>query len=129
MRHLLEEGFETNAKASLSSIAETLNRLDRKITALQQTAAPLSPSAISPMSGPASITSTPGNPSEKFRFAARRDDIASMEALLPLLQNTCDYVRYHDVYVSIACSKGSQVAAAMVKDNMERFLEQALPTK
>jgi nucleoside 2-deoxyribosyltransferase len=129
VRHLLDEGFENNAKASLSSIADTLNRLERKLSALQQSAPSMGHAGAPSMSSQVPIASAPGNPTEKFRFAARRNDIASMDALLPMLQNTCDFVRFHDLYVSVACSKGSHVAATMVKDNMERFLEQATTVK
>lgn len=128
VRHLLNDGFETNAKASLSSIADTLNRLERKITAIQQASPSGGHVAGTPLSI-APIANSQGDPAEKFRFVARRNDIASMEALLPLLQNQCDFIKFHDVYVSVACSKGSQIAAGMMKDNMERFLEEASSVK
>lgn len=126
VRRLLQDGFETNAKASLPSIAEMLNRMERKIMAIQNSLkSGAQPIGATPGAAAAVLADQKGTPNEKFRFAVKKRDIAMLDQLLPILAGMHDFIRFYDQYATVACSVGSDLAAKLVRENMAQFMEEA----
>lgn len=116
---LVEGGLESvKQSVSLNDLAETLERIERKIGRLESSA----PAA------PADTGSMPANSKglslrEQFRLAILKQDVAAAEALLDRVRNQTDIITFYDYYVEQTASLGSMKAGKMMIDYAETFID------
>lgn len=119
----IEGGINRPTKASFESIADSLNRVERKLDSLiKREARPSVPDARLPV---APLGEQVVNPRESFRAALLQGDVARMERLLPLIEPRVDFVSFYDYYVQLTAAQGSERAGQMLAENMERFMLEA----
>lgn len=118
VRYMIEGGFASNAKATLASIAETLNRIERKFDFKQIPLGDANPPITEAPAGSKNIQ-------ELFSYAVKQNNIKLLESLLPRLENAYDFIDFHDEFVSASAARGSRLAGKLMKENMDNFLMQA----
>lgn len=115
----IEAGINRTTKASFESIADSLNRVERKLESLLKREVRSAVAAPAP-SQPAIEQVL--NPREAFLAARLQGDVARMERLLPLIEPRVDFVQFYDFYVQIVAAQGSEYAGQLLSQNMERFM-------
>lgn len=113
------DGFSSPSRATLSSIASTLNRVEAKLETLLRDAK--SNDAISPTNVP----SNNADPRLLFKIALRQKDVSMLDSLLPRIQHMVPYLTFHDNFVSVAAARGSATAGQMMKKSMAEFMSKA----
>lgn len=120
---LLEQGFDAPGKsATLGDIADSINRLERKIDRMQANAASapkLNPGNIDPQTDPVDM----------FRYALIQKDMALAEKAMALLQNRMQPLRFYDQVVTQVAAMGSDTAGNILIDNALEFVDSDIPFK
>lgn len=125
----IEEGIGRTTKASFESIADSLNRVERKLDSIlrreprESSFAPDLPPSL-PTDRPGRVGRIP-DPLETFGAAFLQGDVARMERLLPLIESRVDFVTFYDNFVEGAAALGSEYAGRLLSQNMERFMLEA----
>ena len=121
---LIEQGFEDRGKsATLSDIAQTLSRLERK---LDRITSGVNPNPV-PGTGTGFGTGTSGktdvDPVNKLRFALRSRNIPLAEEAMQQLQYRMDKIKFYDQVVEQVAAMGSKMAGEMAVEMAEEFFD------
>lgn len=122
---MLERGFESNtAGSSLSDIAATLSRVERKVDRMiGNVGSQLLSSQV--------VSSEPevlgGDPREVFTLAFRQRNLPLIERALDQLRLSVDKMKFLDYYVELASGCGSVKAGQILLDNAVEFIDSNAP--
>lgn len=124
MEPLIEQGFEDRGKsATLSDIAQTLSRLERK---LDRITSGVNPKPV-PGTGTGFGNGTSGKPDvdpvNKLRFALRSRNIPLAEEAMQQLQYRMDKIKFYDQVVEQVAAMGSKMAGEMAVEMAEEFFD------
>lgn len=119
----LQRGFESSSGATLSELAQILQRVERKLDRLQKSGGIASTtSAVQPTATP---TGGDGNINWRDRFR-----VAQMQRNIPLAEQALDFLRYqmdeltfYDFYVETAAAMGSEKAGQMLIAYADTFMD------
>lgn len=102
--NLLKDGFQRKSSGeSLSSIAEQLQRIERRIDSLTpSTGVSINPQAM--------IDDDELTPQQQFRLALQEKNIPAAESLLPYFERTKQKDVFYDQYLEVLARFGSNIA-------------------
>ena len=117
---LVEGGLESvKQSVSMNDLAETLERIERKIGRLESPA----PAAPATSTGSAPANTEGLSLREQFRLAVLKQDVAAAESLLDRVRSQTDIITFYDYYVEQAASMGSMKAGQMMIEYAEAFMD------
>ena len=123
---LIESGLESSTRASLNSIADALNRMERKLESILRQGAAAGPRSVASPVNLGGGLPAGSDPNEVFRYAIRNRDIALIDQCLDRVRQTMsDEIQFYDYYVELAASRGSEKAGTMMKEFMDVFMANA----
>lgn len=118
---MIDRGFESeNATVSLREIADTLQRLERKVDKLTSTS-----SAGSSVASITSVGQLPEGltPNQAFQLARKQRNVPLAEVAMEHLRSTMDTVSFYDRIVEIAALMGSDKAGNMLISFAQEFMD------
>jgi len=119
---MIDRGFESeNATVSLREIADTLQRLERKVDKLTSSGAAAAPAAaaIAPAGQlPEGLTAN-----QAFMLARKQRNVPLAEVAMEHLKLTMDTVTFYDRIVEIAALMGSVKAGTMLIEFAQEFMD------
>lgn len=116
---VVQKGFESSGSgASLSEIAETLRRVERKLDRVTQAGA-------SPAVGSAAAPELPPDtdPVDLFKLARRQRNIPMAEQAMDALYYRIDKHRWLDQIVEVTAAMGSRKAGDILIENADEFMD------
>lgn len=119
---MIDRGFESeNATVSLREIADTLQRLERKVDKLTSGSAAAAPAATA--MAPAGQLPEGLTANQAFMLARKQRNVPLAEVAMDHLKLTMDTVSFYDRIVEIAALLGSVKAGNMLIDFAQEFMD------
>lgn len=119
---LVDKGFEGSSKAaSLSEIADVLQRLERKID--RMSTAKTAAAGFEAAAVPAPSQNDGLTPRERFKLALAQRNIPAAEAALTELQYTMSKIDFLDYFVEQVAAMGSEKSGTMLVECADEFMD------
>jgi tetratricopeptide (TPR) repeat protein len=119
---LVKEGFSTSsAGETLSSLADTLNRIERKIDNLSS----VNISAANTIVAEQSVDEVLGNlsPTDAFKYALSKKSVQILDAVLPILSKEYDKDTFLSLIVPPSANIGSLIALKIIEGEIDKIKE------
>lgn len=123
---LIESGFSaTGRSATLSDIAETLSRLERKVDRISQGGTSGGNGKLTPPTPPVGDR----DPRKMLRIALMQRNIPMAEEAMMMLELRMDRLKFYDQVVETVAAIGSRKAGAMLVDTAMEFFDSNMSFK
>lgn len=123
---LIEQGFEgRGTSATLSDIADSISRLERKIDRLESKGGMSKAAPAVPVGASSDNT----DPVSKFKYALMQRNIPMAEEAMQQLQYRMEPLKFYDQVVEQVAAMGSVMAGEMLLEKAEEFFDSDMTFK